>query len=291
MLNEIQEFLAYTQAPAYTAISKRDTSYLGRFTFQGLMDFEGLGRVLTIIARGYLFTKGEDPYTQIDYTRAALCAWCSVPEKTKKAPRSRADQKVNFSDLSPDFPELVDKNGHGWFYRHVKNIIRFVRNHPNTISKSAEKAAENLAKNFTIQWKKKVKQLQIPLFAPNTKGAWVLRFDDILADAIEQGPLQNRDFDLPKETLDLLSAKTPKGCPDTLLPMLAKYYLAHLQEPEEWVVLPISTVDAYYCNNNFSKKWKSALPKDLFQFQSSYGICKYKLHSAQTMTTKNQKFT
>lgn len=277
MLNELQEFLAYTQAPTYTAISKRDTSYLGRFTFQDLMDFEGLGRILTIIARGYLFAKGEDPYTQIDYARAALCAWCSVPEKTKKAPRSRANQKVNFVDLSPDFPELVDKRGHGWFYRHVKNIIHFVRNHPNTVSKSAEKAAEVLAKNFTIQWKKKVKQLQVPVFAPNTKGAWVLRFDDILTDAIEQGPLQNRDFDLPKETLSLLSAKTPKGCPDTLLPMLTKYYLTHLQEHEEWVVLPISAVDAYYGNNSFSKKWKSNLPKDLSQFQNSYGICKFRL--------------
>lgn len=155
--------------------------------------------------------------------------------------------------------------------RHVKNIIHFVRSHPNTVSKSAEKAAEVLAKHFTVQWKKKVIQLQVPLFAPNTKGAWLLRFDDILADAIEQGPLQNRDFILPKETPSLLSTKTPKGCPDNPLPMLTKYYLAHLQEHEAWVVLPISAIDAYCGNNNFSKKWKSSFPNDLLQFQNSYG--------------------
>ena len=120
-------------------------------------------------------------------------------------------------------------------------------------------------------------QLQVPAFALNTKGAWILRFDDILADALELGPLQNHDISLPQEALDLLAERTPKGVPDTLLSMLAKYYLAHLQEGEEWVVLPVSAVDAYYSNNNFSKKWKQILPKDLIEFKNSYGICKYKL--------------
>ena len=42
------------------------------------MDFEGLARVLTILARGYLWERGEpDP----DYARRALCAWCSTPER------------------------------------------------------------------------------------------------------------------------------------------------------------------------------------------------------------------
>ena len=72
--------------------------------------------------------------------------------------------------------------------------------------------------------------MQVPAFALNTKGAWILRFDDILADALELGPLQNYDIQLSQETLDLLTERTPKGIPDNLLPMLAKYYLAHLQE-------------------------------------------------------------
>ena len=119
--------------------------------------------------------------------------------------------------------------------------------------------------------------MQVPAFALNTKGAWILRFDDILADALELGPLQNHDIFLSQEMLDLLAEKAPKSVPDTLLSMLAKYYLAHLQESEEWVVLPVSTVDAYYGNNNFSKKWKPLLPKDLVEFKNSYGICKYRI--------------
>ena len=117
--------------------------------------------------------------------------------------------------------------------------------------------------------------MQVPAFALNTKGAWILRFDDILADALELGPLQNHDIQLPQKILDLLTERVPKGVPDTLLPMLAKYYLAHLREGEEWVVLPVAAVDAYYGGNSFSKKWKPLLPTDLIVFKNSYGICKY----------------
>ena len=55
MLNEWQEFLDYTGTVDYKVEKKSDTSYLGRFTFDTIMDLEGLARVLTIIARGYLF--------------------------------------------------------------------------------------------------------------------------------------------------------------------------------------------------------------------------------------------
>ena len=62
MLNEMEEFKAYTKQPTYAAIGKRDTSYIGRFTFRSFTEFEGLGRILTIIARGYLFNEGNNPY-------------------------------------------------------------------------------------------------------------------------------------------------------------------------------------------------------------------------------------
>ena len=52
MLNEWQEFLDYTGAVSYTAKSKNDTAYMGRFTFTTILEFKGLARVLTIIARG-----------------------------------------------------------------------------------------------------------------------------------------------------------------------------------------------------------------------------------------------
>ena len=275
MLNEIEEFKAYTEQPIYAAIGKRDTSYMGRFTFRTLTAFEGLGRILTIIARGYLFKENENPYERIECARNALRAWCSIPEEMKKAPEGRPNPKVNFSDLASVFPELVDADGCGWLYRHVQSIIQFVKENPAVTSKSAADNCTILKEGFTREWKKKVRQMQVPAFALNTKGAWVLRFDDILADALELGPLHDHDILLPQETIELLAAKTPKGVPENLLPMLFKYYLAHKQEGEEWVVLPVSAVDAYYGGNSFSKKWKPLLPTDLIVFKNSYGICKY----------------
>ena len=277
MLNEIEEFKAYTDHPTYVATGKRDTSYMGRFTFRTFTEFEGLGRILTIIARGYLSNEGNNPYEQIEYARNALCAWCSIPEKTKKAPEGRPNPKVNFSDLASVFPELVSEDGSGWLYRHVQSVIQFVKDNPNITSKSAADNCEILEKGFTREWKKKVRQMQVPAFALNTKGAWVLRFDDILADALELGPLQNYDISLPQETTTLLAERTPKGIPDNLLPMLVKFYLVHKQTGEEWVVLPVSAVDAYYGSNSFSKKWKPLLPKNFVEFKNSYGICKYKI--------------
>ena len=93
MTNEWAEFKAYTEQPIYTASRKTDTTYLGRFTFDMITEFSGFGRILTIVARGYLFHDKngvvlDNPYERIEIARNALCAWCSIPEK-KKTPSRR----------------------------------------------------------------------------------------------------------------------------------------------------------------------------------------------------------
>jgi hypothetical protein len=121
-------------------------------------------------------------------------------------------------------------------------------------------------------------QYQVPLFSVNTKAAWSIRFDDILADAMEQGALQNKDYDLPKETMDMLAAATPKGVPDTVLPTLVKYYYINKQDDSEWVVLPVTNFDAYFGTTSFGRKWLKLLPENIIERSSvSYGICRYKV--------------
>lgn len=48
MLNEWQEFLDYTGPMTYKADGKKDTAWLGRFTFEAPREFGGLSRILTI---------------------------------------------------------------------------------------------------------------------------------------------------------------------------------------------------------------------------------------------------
>ena len=105
MLNEWQEFLDYTGTVTYTGNKSKDTSYMGRFTFKNILEFEGLPHILTIIARGYMYhdKKGTllegDPRDRLDYVRKALCAWCSVPESKKAAPNKERPDKSHFEEL------------------------------------------------------------------------------------------------------------------------------------------------------------------------------------------------
>lgn len=275
MLNEIKEFAAYTGAVEYKADNKYDSAYLGRFTYDMLLKFEGLYRVFVIIARGYMFQNGKP---DIDRARNALCAWCSIPDSKKAHPKKGGQSETDFRRLHSEFPELVDEKGAGWFYRHVHSVIRFVLKNPEKVSKAAEKNCNALKSGFNMEWRKKVMQYQVPLFSVNTKGAWIVRFDDVLADALEQGKLQNNDFDLPKETMDLLIDAAPKGVPDTVLPTLVKYYLANKQEDSEWVVLSVTNFDAYFGTTAFGRKWLKLLPDSIIERSDmSYGISRYRI--------------
>ena len=117
MLNEWQEFLDYTGPVRYQAVGKRDTTWLGRFTFEALRDFSGLARILTILARGFLFHEadgtpsGADPRNRVEKAHRGLCAWCSIPEK----PGSRKEWQYHteFAEFHGEFPELVDEAGLG----------------------------------------------------------------------------------------------------------------------------------------------------------------------------------
>lgn len=120
MLSEWQEFLDYTGSVTYAASGKNDTTYLDRFTFDTLLDFEGLARVLTILARGYLFHRADgsvlqgNPRSRVDCARRALCAWCSVSDRKTATPKETWQFKTDFRDLHQEFPDLVDGNGTGW---------------------------------------------------------------------------------------------------------------------------------------------------------------------------------
>ena len=214
MLNEWKEFQDYTGAVNYTARNKQDTTYLVRFTFDTILDFEGLNRVLTILARGFLFhnengSSAEAPRERIDYAKQGLCAWCSVPDSKKATPREAWQFGSDFGELYSEFPGLVDENGSGWFHRHVHRVAAFVQEPPERVSSSAQKKCASIEKGFDQAWRDKVIQMQIPLFAPTTKGQWSLRFDSCLAQALELGPLRKEEPILPPALVVQLRSLTP----------------------------------------------------------------------------------
>ena len=175
MINEWEEFCAYTGTVSYTASKKSDTTWLGRFTFATILEFEGMARILTILARGYLFHSKDgaviwgDLHDRIDYARRALCAWCSVPEDGKRVPDKEWQFRTDFSELHTEFPELVDEDGTGWFLRHVLCVADFMLTHPEKVRSTSLKYAEVIQSKFAAAWRSKVMQYQIPIFAPQTK--------------------------------------------------------------------------------------------------------------------------
>lgn len=273
MLNEQQEFLSYTSVPEYVSKNKQDFSYLGRIAFATILDFEGLPRILSIIARGYMH-EGNSP--DIDRAYRALCAWCSIPDKKENATREEWQYKSNFRELHEEFPELVTDDGRGWFYRHVHGVADYILSNPNKTSKGAYDNALAIESGFDKKWRNKVIQFQIPIFSEKTKGAWIVRFDDMIADALELGALKVYPETLPENISKKLSA-VPNDLRDKVSYLVA-YYLANIDDEMEWVVLPVVSFDAYFGGTTFSKKILSKLPKDIIiRDRTSYGVSRYKV--------------
>ena len=274
MLNEIEEFKAYTTFPEYTIASKRNTAYLGRFTFDMLKDFDALTRVFSILARGYMW---ETETPDVDHARRALCAWCSLPESVKPKEKKTGQDKTCFAELHSEFPELVNEDGAGWFYNHVHNVIEVVLDNTDTVYPTSVQSAIVLTKGFAAAWCDRVMQYQASLYSRKTKG-WVRRFEDIIADAKETGPLQNKDFDLPAETEQKLKdALNDKKREDVII-TLAKFYLANKPEDSDWVILPVDNFNAYFGTTSFDRKWLPDFPKEIIVREDYAGLCRFKMN-------------
>ncbi len=274
MLNEIEEFKAYTTPVIYTAESKRDTSYLGRFTFDAFMEFRGLSRVLTIIARGYMF-ETETPDTE--RARRALCAWCSMPEMKKATPKEKWQFTTDFRYLHGEFPKLVDNSGNGWYFHHIKNVYRFIKCYPDKVSKVAVDKADLLGNKYDKEWQKKLMQFQYPIFTPHTE-SWVMTFDSIVADALVLGPLKDKTVILSEDMLRKINGLNTSNVPEEIIVLLVQYYLANKPDDSDWVVLPTANFDMYFGNTNFSKKWLKQIPDSIIIRDTfSFGVGRYKV--------------
>ena len=133
----------------------------------------------------------------------------------------------------------MDENGGGWFYHHVHGIIDCVKDNPTHASKTAQNNCKALANGFDKECRNKVKQFQTPIFSRSTKGAWVLRFDDILADALELGALRKYEISLSPENMQTVDLLTPKYIPTEVIHTLIAYYRANKPEYSDWVVFPL----------------------------------------------------
>lgn len=172
----------------------------------------------------------------------------------------------------------MDENGSGWFHRHVHLVAAFVRKNPEKVSSSAQKKCAAIEKGFDRAWQDKVIQMQIPLFAPTTKGQWGLRFDSFLAQALELGPLRTEEPELPPTLVEQLRSITPKGVPLDIVTTLVSYYFTNKPEDSDWVVLPVANFDAYFGTTSFGRKYLKQIPETILErSETGFGLCRYRL--------------
>lgn len=281
MLNEWREFLDYTRPVIYKADSKKDTVWLGRFTFEALREFGGLSRILTVLARGFLFhdpdgaVTDDHPRERTGYARRGLCAWCSVPERASAKPEWQ--YRTDFGLLHEEFPALVDEDGRGWFCRHFHAAMAFARDNPKVVRKAYFETAGELDNKFDAEWRKKVRQFQMPLLSCNADAAWIIRFDDVIADELELGPLRQGTVDLPNDLLAKIEAMRPEKLPTEVIQTLITYYAANRQEDSEWLVLPVANFDCWFRDTNFGRKYLSQIPEGIIQRNNSFGVSRYRV--------------
>lgn len=108
--------------------------------------------------------------------------------------------------------------------------------------------------------------------------AWVLRFDDIIADALELGALRTEKVQLPQFIEENLKCIDLNGVPFGVVSDAICFCFANKREDTEWVHLPVANFDCYYGNTNFSKKWSSKIPDTILEREVSSGIYRVKLN-------------
>ena len=241
-----------------------------------------MNRILTILARGFLFHAPDgtllpgNPRERISFAYDGLCAWCSIPER-RGAPHEEWQHRTDFAPLHEQFPKLVDEEGWGWFGRHFHRAMQFALAHPDLVHKNYAASAGKLDKLFDQEWRSKVLQYQTESLSTLTEGAWTIRFDDMIADALELGPLRCTEPELPAELAERLEQIRPEKMPSNILPTLVAYYLANRPEDSDWVVLPVTNFDCYFGNTNFGRKYLNQLPQEVIERSNSFGISRYRV--------------
>lgn len=157
--------------------------------------------------------------------------------------------------------------------------MNFVQSNTDKFNAKEVEKYSLMDKNFDTAWRDKVARMHFSTYYLKTKGAWILRFDDILSSALELGELKNKDFDLPEETKAKITDFANSPSTALALETIIKYYCANRQEDTDWVVLPVANFDAYFGSTSFSKKRLTELVKfGAIERENSYNVSRYRLN-------------
>ena len=146
----------------------------------------------------------------------------------------------------------------GGYIRHLRGIADFINDNRDKVGKATHKLADNMER-LEDALRKKVIQFQIPIFSEGTKGDLILRFDDVIADALVLGALRTESVLLTDEQEQWLAEVTPPKVPLRVTRPLLEYYLANKSADSDWCVLPVTNVEAYLGSSALSRMYLKEL--------------------------------
>ena len=276
MTNEWLEFKAYTDTPVFLAESKQSTAFIGRFTVRMIKQNKGFSRIFTVLARGYLFhnadgtLRTDDPYERIEKARKFLCAWCSLPYETVS--NKALTFHTSFPELHNEFPEIVDENGAGWYYRYLHSLSAYIKKNKENVTKKLHCFAEKKTlKAIESTWANKLIQFQYSIYNDRSSADFPLLFDTAIADALVLGPLRTEAVVLTEETLRKIKANNVNAKTERLMITLAEYYIANKEPVSDWVIIPRTNISAYLGSATYMESYEGKIPNGFMEKKPEMG--------------------
>ena len=276
MTNEWAEFKAYTDSPVFFADSKQSTAFMGRFSTTIIKKNKGFSRIFTILARGYLFhnadgkLRTDDPYARTEESRRFLCAWCSLPYETVSN-KSLAFH-TSFPELHSKFPNIVDENGAGWYYRYLHSLSGYIKKNKEDITKKLHCFTEKKTlKAIEGTWANKLIQFQYSIYNNRSSADFPLLFDTAIADALVLGPLRTEAVVLSDEILQKIKSYGVNAKTERLMITLAEYYIANKEPDCEWVIMPRTNISAYLGSASYVDNYEKKMPEDFMEKKPEMG--------------------
>ena len=276
MTNEWLEFKAYTDTPVFLVESKQSTAFIGRFTVRMIKQNKGFSRIFTVLARGYLFhnadgtLRTDDPYARTEESRRFLCAWCSLPYETVS--NKALAFHTSFPELHSEFPDIVDENGAGWYYRYLQSLSAYIKKNKDNVTKKLHCFAEKKTlKAIESTWANKLIQYQYSIYNNRSSADFPLLFDTAIADALVLGPLRTEAVVLSDETLQKIKSYGVNAKTERLMITLTEYYIANKEPDSDWVIIPRTNISAYLGSATYMESYENKIPEGFMEKKPEMG--------------------
>jgi len=151
-----------------------------------------------------------------------------------------------------------------------------IKKNPDKVSQAAIKKTNEYLKDFEKAWRRKVEQFHTSIYDTDTINGWIIRFDGIISDAIELGPLREEEVKIPDSILHKLHEMLPENCIEGVT-VLIKYYIANRQPDTDWVVISHINLDGYLGCGTFTKKLLATISEDILIRSTNHGVNRYKI--------------